>query len=109
MRRLGSEGNAISVGASSRIGGVSFGTIVNFTNRVLTAVYDITRNIICWPNAQERKLISSRFHKTFGLKGAVGAVDGTHIILSQRRHIDGEVYWTRKQRYYINVQIICDD
>jgi len=51
LRRLGCEGNAISIGASSRIGGVSFGTIVNFTSRVLSAVYVLTRNIICLPNA----------------------------------------------------------
>jgi len=31
LRRLGCNGNAISVGASSRIGGVSFGSVVNYT------------------------------------------------------------------------------
>ena len=35
-------------------------------------------------------------------------MDGTHII-RQKQHIDGEVFWTRKQSYSIDVQIVCDD
>jgi DDE superfamily endonuclease len=104
LRRLGCEGNAISIGSSSRIGGVSFGTVGNHTNRVLTGIYDMMSNLINWPNAQERIAISSRFDRNHGLKGSVGA----HIILSQRPHIDGEVFWTRKHCYSINVQIVCD-
>ena len=57
----------------------------------------------------ERREISYRFNINHGLKGAVAIVDGTQIILSQRPHIDGETYWTRKGRYSINLQIICDD
>jgi hypothetical protein len=109
LRRLGCNGNAISVGASSRIGGVSFGSVVNYTNRVMAAIFDIMSNLIYWPDAEERKIISSRFYRNYGLQGAIGAVDGTHIILNQRPHIDGEVYFNRKQSYSINVQIVCDD
>jgi hypothetical protein len=109
LKRLGCEGNGISVGAISRLGGVSAGTVVNYTHRVITAIYDILKDLINWPNADERLVISARFYTKYGLRGAVGAVDGTHVVLSQKPHIDGEVFWTRKHCYSINVQIVCDD
>lgn len=109
LKRLGCEGNGVSVGATSRTGGVSVGTVVKYTQRVIMAIYDIGHNLIKWPDANERKEISARFHRNHGLQGAVAIVDGTQIILAQRPHIDGETYWTRKGRYSINLQIVCDD
>ena len=43
------------------------------------------------------------------MKNCVGILDGTYIVLSQRPHIDGELFWCRKHIYSFNVQIICDD
>jgi hypothetical protein len=43
------------------------------------------------------------------MPGVVGVVDGTPVPFSQRPHIDGEVYWTRKCEYSKNVQLVCDD
>jgi hypothetical protein len=109
LRRFGCEGNAISVGMASRYGGVSVGSICKYTDRVTTAIYDIGHSLIEWPNAIERQQISNRFHNEHGLKGAVAIVDGTQIVIAQRPHIDGETYYTRKGRYSINLQIVCDD
>jgi hypothetical protein len=57
----------------------------------------------------ERAEISRRFAQEFGLPGAVGVVDGTYVYLSQRPAVDGEVFWCRKHRYALNVQLVCDD
>ena len=92
-----------------KIGGCSIGTVVKFTCGILSAIYDIGHRLIEWPDEMEGREISYRFNINHGLKGAVAIVDGTQIILSQRPHIDGETYWTRKGRYSINLQIICDD
>jgi hypothetical protein len=109
LKRLGSFGNGVSVGQSSRIGGVSAGSVCKFFDRVITAIFEVLHNLIEWPNATERKEISGRFQGKYGLRGAVGIVDGTQIVLSQRPNIDGEVYWTRKHQYAISLQILCDD
>jgi hypothetical protein len=61
-----------------------------------------------WPNSTERAAISNIFDEKFGLRGAVGVVDGTDVVLSQRPAIDGEVYWSRKQHYGISAQVVCD-
>lgn len=44
----------------------------------------------------------------YGLIGCVGIIDGTHIILQTRPGFQGELYWTRKQQYAINLQMVCD-
>ena len=65
--------------------------------------------MISWPNAEERLLISHRFERDHGIPGAVGIVDGTPVFFSQRPGVDGEVFWSRKCRYGINLQLVCDD
>jgi hypothetical protein len=53
--------------------------------------------------------IANRFKTQFGLFNAVGIVDGTPVVFSQRPAIDGEVYFTRKSQYAMNLQLVCDD
>ncbi len=48
-------------------------------------------------------------YEKYGVPDCVGFIDGTHLILSQRPTIDGEVYFNRKKTYSFNVQLICDD
>jgi hypothetical protein len=65
----------------------------------------LKRDYVKWPNDTERKKNSAAFHQKYRLPNAVGIIDGTHIHLSQKPALDGEVYWTRKSRYSINAQI----
>jgi hypothetical protein len=109
LQRLGCDGNGASIGRNARIAGVSYGSVCKFTSRVFTSLLAIKNEVIKWPDENERKEISRRFARNHGLPGAVGVVDGTPVNFSQRPHIDGEVYWTRKSRYAMNVQLICDD
>lgn len=109
LRRLGGNGNGNSVGRSSRLAGIGAGTVQLFTNRVFTAILSLEKQVVTWPNAEERIRISGRFDRKYGLKGCVGIIDGTPIVFSQRPHIDGETYWSRKCHYAMNVQLICDD
>ena len=43
------------------------------------------------------------------LKGCIGIVDGTFVNLYGKPQVDPETYWSRKQRYSMNVQIICNE
>ncbi len=67
------------------------------------------RSIIKWPKRTQRELSSAYHDETYGLPGCVGFVDGTHFILEQRPAVDGETYFTRKCRYALNAQIICNE
>lgn len=44
------------------------------------------------------------FQNIAGLRGVVGAIDGTHIRIS-RPHVNEEVYVNRKGYHSINVQV----
>jgi hypothetical protein len=83
--------------------------VCKFTDRVFKALLDIKDEVIAWPDAEERKQISDRMGEKYGLPGAVGIVDGTPIVFTQRPKIDGEVFWTRKCQYAYNLQLVCDD
>ena len=109
FRRLGTYGNANSLIRNAHHAGYSEGSIVNYMDRVVTAILSLHDRFVNWPNAEERVKIKSRIRSKFGIYGAVGIVDGTPVIFSQRPSIDGETFFSRKGVYCINLQLVCDD
>jgi hypothetical protein len=109
LSRLGCDGNGASVGRHAGLFGVSYGSVCKFTKRVFKAILSRKDDEIRWPSATERAEISRRFGREHGLPGAVGVVDGTYVSMSQKPAVNGEVYFNRKSRYAMNVQLICDD
>lgn len=107
--RFGTEGNGSAIDAVALKAGISHGSVTQYTSRVITALLSLKDIYIRWPNATERAEISQRFAIKNGLFGAVGIVDGTPVHFFQRPGLDGEIWWTRKMRYSMNVQLICDD
>jgi hypothetical protein len=108
LQRFGCDGNGASLGNNARFGGIGEGTVILYTNRVIVALLALRDEIIYWPDETERIKLARQFGEVYGIPGAVGIVDGTPVIFSQRPHIDGEVYWSRKCIYCLNVQLICD-
>ena len=109
LNRLGCDGNGASIGKMAIFTGIGEGTVLLFTDRVFTAILSLKDKSIKWPNSRERRRISRAFAAKDGLENAVGVVDGTHIHFAWKPGIDGEVYWTRKSRYSLNVQLVCDN
>lgn len=109
LNRFGTYGNGASIGAVGRLFGISAGTVVLYTNRVCQALVDILPEWISWPDDHERKLISRRFWRGYGLRHAVGIVDGTYVIFHERPGFQGAVWFNRKQRYSMNLQLVIDD
>lgn len=109
LAKLGCDGNGVGEEKNALLCGFSTGSVNNFTKRVFTAILSLKDQVIKWPNAKERRQISRRFARDHGLPNAVGIIDGTPVVYSQRPHIDGEVFWTRKKEYSQNLQLVCDD
>jgi hypothetical protein len=107
LKRLGSNGNAASVGQFSRNLKVGQGTVVKVTWRVLKAILSLGRHYVVWPNVEWRAKISMVM-KQEGFPGCVGFVDGTTIPLFQRPGYDGKVFYNCKWCYSVNAQIICE-
>ena len=109
LNRLGCHGNGSSIGHTGRMAGVSQGSVCLYTTRVFTALLSLKDAEISWPDASERAAISRRYARNHGMPGVVGVVDGTPVVLCQRPCVDGEVFWTRKGHYAMNLQLVCDD
>lgn len=110
LEKLGNFGNGCSVGKIARAKGIGNGTVCKYYSRCIVAILDhLAPNFLKWPNAEERIETSTRIFKKYGVPNVVGFIDGTHIILSQRPALDGEVYFNRKKTYSMNVILICDD
>jgi hypothetical protein len=109
LERLGCEGNGASVGKTARACGIGAGTVVLYTKRVIAAILDMEKEFVYWPSKAQCKGISEQIAKRSGFRGCVGIIDGTHINFAQRPSINPECYWTRKFRYSINAQVVCDD
>lgn len=108
LERLGCDGNGASVGRIARSAGIGNGTVSLYCARVQEAILSLENDYIRWPNVSQRIESSQIFEEKWEMKGCVGVIDGTHVILAQRPKIDGEVYFTRKYRYAVNTTVVCD-
>jgi hypothetical protein len=109
LNRLGFDGNGASVNRNAIFCGVSVGAVDMYCNRCIIAIEQLIQKYVTWPDFQERKQISQRFGAKYGIPNCVGIVDGTPINMADKPKIDGEVYWSSKCRYCINLQLVCDD
>lgn len=107
LDRLGHEGNGSCFNRLIPTWGVSVGSLNNFTKRCFFALEAALKGQLRWPGRAERQTIAQEFALK-GFPGCVGLIDGTLVPLSQRPKEDGECYYSRKCRYHVNVQIICD-
>jgi hypothetical protein len=69
LQRLGCDGNGVSVGRLATQGGFGVGTVCKFTERVYGAIRKLRRQVIAWPDAEERKAISARMDMLYGILG----------------------------------------
>ncbi|PLW51107.1 hypothetical protein PCASD_02455 [Puccinia coronata f. sp. avenae] len=104
LERLATYGNGASIGRLSWNLSVGRGTVVKVTRRVLTALLDLGKRYVTWPDKNRRKEIS-KVMQLEGFNGCVGFVEGTTFPLFQRPGMDGEVFFDRKKQYSINAQI----
>lgn len=49
--------------------------------RVIECLNDIASEIISWPRGQELDRVKADFNKNSPLRGIIGAIDGTHILI----------------------------
>jgi len=96
------------MGKVARAKGIGYGTASLYTKRAIAALNMQVGKWISWPSATERKALSIYNEQTFGFPGCISSTDGTHIVLFQRPGLQGEVYWSRKCQYSMNVILTFD-
>jgi len=111
LNRAGHYGNAISPEDIGQWAGVSVGSVINCTHRVMVAILDQHDEFIGIPctaseDAEEaRKFVEER--TCHGWRGGIFAADGTSINLHEKPSIYGETFYDWKSRYSLNCQVCC--
>ena len=68
--------------------GIGQGSVTNFTNRFIIAVLDNLRHVIRWPRDEEFQEVMESFappELRMRIPNVIGAIDGSHIPISQPR------------------------
>ena len=75
--------------------------------RVVTALNEISSEIIFWPNIEQRQRIALSFQASAKIEGIVGAIDGTYVPM-KAPSVNPDVYVNRECFHAITLQAICD-
>lgn len=108
LNRFGQDGNGAAVGAIATKFGIGHGTVILYHKRVTTALIAIADEVICWPDAEERREIATFFGDNHGFTNCVGTVDGTVIPLNYRPIHEGDRFTDRKSRYSLSCTAVVD-
>jgi len=68
----------------------------------------LQKEVIKWPDEEERKAISAWIKHAHGFVNCVGLIDGTLFPLAFAPSQNSEDYFTRKGNYAIKGLFICD-
>ncbi|XP_012219683.2 putative nuclease HARBI1 isoform X1 [Linepithema humile] len=75
--------------------------------RVVQVLCNISNNVIKWPSVNDMNTVTEKFKRIAGLNYVLGAIDGTHIEIPAPS-VDTRSYLTRKCRYAVTLQAICN-
>jgi hypothetical protein len=109
LNRAGHYGNAISPEDVCQWAGVSVGSVINCTNRVMVALLDQHDAFISFPTVDSedtelaRKYSQSKTCPEW--RNGILALDGTAIDLYTKPGLFGEAFYDRKSRYSISCQV----
>lgn len=110
LNRAGHYGNAISPEDVAQWAGVSVGSVVNCTHRVMVALLEHHDEYISIPLVEDedaelaREFAESRSCPAW--RNGIFAVDGTTIPLFEKPSFFGETFYDRKSRYSLNCQVL---
>lgn len=74
--------------------------------QVIVALNEKAPQVINWPNNVEKPAIKQSFQRMVGLRGVIGAVDGTYVPI-KAPHENPDTYINRKCFHAITLQAIC--
>ncbi|KIO04663.1 hypothetical protein M404DRAFT_142786 [Pisolithus tinctorius Marx 270] len=105
----GHYGNAASPEDVAQWAGVSVGSVINFTNRVMVAILDEHDTFVNIPphdsEDMERACTFTELWTCPAWRNGVFAADGSSILLFKKPQIFGESFYDRKSRYSLNCQV----
>ena len=91
--------------------GIAEGTTYLYRNRCIIALVLLLPYFVQWPIPGSRKYrrMRTEIEARTGFPGCIGFLDGTDMTLQYGPSYYGETYFTRKKKYALNIQAICDE
>ena len=109
LYHFGAYGNGASRSLIGNAFHISPGIIGKFTKRIIVALIETLEDrVIEWPSPARKEVIKQAIASEHGFQDAIGMIDGTHIILAYKPTRQGEGYFNRKSRYYLQCIIVSD-
>ncbi|KAE8243924.1 hypothetical protein A4X13_0g6885 [Tilletia indica] len=110
LHRLGTNGSGASVRVDAGQWGVSEGHVLDCVRRVVTVLASLVDDWVRWPDPTGRSEESRNAERRSGLRGVIGKLDGTDIVLYERPGgtLNGDEFFNRKRRYAINLSAVCN-
>jgi hypothetical protein len=109
LNRAGHYGNAVSPEDVSQWAGVSVGSVINCTNRVMIAILDQHDTFISFPTPDsEDAQLAQQFAESCSCpewRNGFLAIDGSAIGLLAKPGYFGETFYDRKSNYSLNCQV----
>ena len=102
LRRIGSKEIIFEI--CSRFG-IAEGTVYLYCKRIMIAISSLKKTLVKWPIGEIKQDIHEGFKNIGGMENVIGAIDGCHIILANTPLKQPEVYWNRKKKYSIQLQL----
>lgn len=110
MHYLGTSGSAGNNPRLRNVFGIGRGTAQLYRDRCVLAIRSVRKEVIKWPDEEERKKISQRIFRKYNWPHCVGVADGTLFPLTYEPQAqDAPDYSGRKFQYSLSVMIINDD
>jgi hypothetical protein len=105
--RAGHYGNAASPEAIGHWAGVSPGTVVNCTNRVMVALLSLHDECVHLPTAEEKESAKAWVAEQVCPEWSNGhlMVDGTKFSLFQRPGLHGDAWFDKNRAYSLDCQV----
>ena len=107
LYRAGHYGNAASPEAIGHWAGVSPGTVVNCTNRVMVALLSLHHECVHFPTAEEKERAKAWVEEQTCPEWRDGylMVDGTKLPLFQRPGLHGDAWFDKNRSYSLDCQV----
>jgi len=107
LLRFDHNGNAASIEAIAQWAGVSCGTVVNSTHRVMIMFLALHDSVVYWPSEEEKEVAKGWIESASCTEwqGGFCMVNGTLVPLFEKLGHHNEAYFDRKSNYLLNVQV----
>ncbi|XP_039610032.1 putative nuclease HARBI1 [Polypterus senegalus] len=87
--------------------GVGESTVCKIVHKVCSAICELKKDFIKFPNAAEQATCKVDFYEYGNFPGVIGCIDGCHIPIKCPSTADAEEFRNRKNWFSINVQGVC--